>query len=107
LVKLADITKLGWPVAQPRFIRRPSARIRIERPFGSTNSSNCGLMLMRFMPSTFLRPAMSISLSKWPMFADDRLVLHLLMCSTVMIIRVARGGDEDVGGRTTSSSVVT
>jgi hypothetical protein len=25
LVKLFDITKLGWPVAQPRFSRRPSA----------------------------------------------------------------------------------
>ena len=27
-----DITKLGWPVAQPRFTRRPSASTRIERP---------------------------------------------------------------------------
>ena len=34
LVKEFDMTKLGWPVAQPRFTRRPSARRKIERPSG-------------------------------------------------------------------------
>jgi adenosylhomocysteinase len=65
--KEADITKLGWPVAHPRLSSRPSARIRTLCPSGKTHSSYWGLMLTCLMPSVFLRPAMSISLSKWPM----------------------------------------
>src|SRR5688572_31565107 len=30
LVNEADMTKLGWPVAQPRFIKRPSASTRMR-----------------------------------------------------------------------------
>ncbi len=32
--KELDITKLGWPVPQPRFTRRPSASRVMRLPFG-------------------------------------------------------------------------
>ena len=60
-VKLADITKLGWPVAQPRFTRRPCASRMMRLPLGISISSTCGLISSHFM---FLRPATWISLSK-------------------------------------------
>ena len=41
-----DITKLGWPVAQPRFTRRPSASRKIALPSANVYLSTCGLMLM-------------------------------------------------------------
>src|SRR5438128_2470850 len=54
------MTKLGWPVAQPRFSRRPSASTRMLWPSGNRQSSYCGLMLMRSIPAAFLRPAMDV-----------------------------------------------
>ena len=84
-VKLVDITKLGWPVAQPRFSSRPSARISTLWPSGNTNWSYWGLMLVRLMPGIFFRPAMSISLSKWPMLPTMALSFIRAMCSAVMI----------------------
>jgi hypothetical protein len=50
LVKLLLITKLGWPVAQPRFTRRPSASTIMLWPSGKVNWSTCGLMLIFSMP---------------------------------------------------------
>jgi len=47
LVNELLITNEGCPVAQPKFTRRPSARIKIEWPSGKVNLSTCGLMLVR------------------------------------------------------------
>merc|ERR1740123_2174169 len=46
LEKEADITKLGWPMAQPRLTRRPSARRIRFFPFCRVYLSTCGLMLV-------------------------------------------------------------
>ena len=50
LVKLDDMTKLGWPVAQPRLTSRPSARTITEWPSGKSQASTWGLMLVLAMP---------------------------------------------------------
>ena len=47
--------------------------------------SYCGLMFVCLMPGVFLRPAMSISLSKWPMLPTIALSFIFAMCSAVMI----------------------
>ena len=86
LVKLLRITKLGWPVAQPRFSSRPSARISTLCPSGNVHMSYCGLMFVFLMPWTFFSPAMSISLSKWPMLPTIALSFIFAMCSAVMML---------------------
>jgi hypothetical protein len=48
--------------------------------------SYCGLMLVFLMPGIFFRPAMSISLSKWPMLPTIALSFILAMCSAVMML---------------------
>jgi hypothetical protein len=40
LVKELDITKEGWPVAQPKFNNLPSAKIKIPWPSGNTHLSS-------------------------------------------------------------------
>ena len=107
LVKLADITKLGWPVAQPRLSSRPSARIITLWPSGKRHSSYCGLMLMRLMPLTFFSPAMSISLSKWPMLPTIALSFMRAMCSAVMMSRLPVAVMKMSAVATTFSSVFT
>src|SRR6059036_915602 len=120
------MTKLGCPVAHPRFSSRPSASTSTLWPSGKRHSSYCGLMLIFWMPGVFLSPAMSISLSKWPMLptialsfirraheadegqgdlvvevadvADDRLVLHPLHVPGGDDVEVAGRGDEEVRG---------
>jgi hypothetical protein len=87
-VKLALMTNDGWPVAQPRFSSRPSARIMTLWPSGKRNSSYCGLMLIRSMPGIFFSPAMSISLSKWPMLPTIALSFMRAMWSAVMTSRL-------------------
>ena len=42
-------------------------------------------MLIRSMPLNFFNPAMSISLSKWPMLPTIALSFIFAMCSTVMM----------------------
>ena len=69
----ALITKLGWPVALPRFSSRPSERMMIVLPSANTHWSTCGLMLTRSTSSAAIRPAMSISLSKCPMLPSTAL----------------------------------
>src|SRR4051812_28380907 len=90
LGKLADMTKLGWPVAQPRFMRRPSARRRTDFLVAlKVYMSYWGLMLVRWtlpLASSFSRPAMSTSLSKWPMLATMALSFIAAMWSAVMIL---------------------
>ena len=98
LVKELDITKLGCPVAQPRFNRRPSARMITAWPSGKTHLSTCGLMFTRSMPGTLARPAMSISLSKCPMLPTIAWCFMRLMCSARDDALVAGRADEDVGG---------
>ena len=78
------MTKLGWPVALPRFIRRPSESTMIELPEVNVHSWTCGLISVFWMPGTRARPAMSISLSKWPMLATIALFFIFVMCSAVM-----------------------
>ena len=65
-VKELDITKLGWPVAFPRFKSRPSDSTMIEWPSGKVHTSTCGLTVSRVTPGYAVSPDMSISLSKCP-----------------------------------------
>src|SRR5208283_6086659 len=54
----------SWPVALPRFTRRPSERRMIFLPSGNSISSTCGFTLLHLK----LRSAATwISESKWPM----------------------------------------
>jgi hypothetical protein len=64
LVNEELITNEGWPVAQPRFRRRPSARIMIERaalPGGEDPLVDWGLMLC-FFDARHLREAGHVDL---------------------------------------------
>ena len=85
LVNELLITKLGCPVALPRFSRRPSESRMIAWPSGNTHSSTCGLMLTRSIPGTRARPAMSISLSKCPMLPTIAWCFIRAMWSAVMM----------------------
>ena len=82
-----DMTNDGWPVALPRFIRRPSDSTMIESPSSKVHSCTCGLISCFVMPGTFARPAMSISLSKWPMLARIALFFICCMCSAVTTLK--------------------
>mmetsp|Transcript_46701 Transcript_46701/g.123968 ORF Transcript_46701/g.123968 Transcript_46701/m.123968 type:complete len:202 (-) Transcript_46701:829-1434(-) len=85
LVKEHDMTNEGWPVAQPRLSRRPSARMMTPWPSGKTKRSHWGLMFWRTTPGNLVRPAMSISLSKWPMLPTMALFFILDMWSAMMM----------------------
>jgi len=52
---------------------------------GEIHSSYCGLISLRLMPGIFLRPAMSISLSKWPMLPTMARCFILLICAALMM----------------------
>ena len=64
LVNELLMTKLGWPVAQPRLTSRPSASRMSRLPSGKMMWSTWGLMFSQGSERT---EAMSISESKWPM----------------------------------------
>mmetsp|Transcript_173391 Transcript_173391/g.421725 ORF Transcript_173391/g.421725 Transcript_173391/m.421725 type:complete len:312 (+) Transcript_173391:215-1150(+) len=83
LVKEFDITNDGWPVAQPRFSRRPSASMITPWPSSKMKRSTCGLIFSR--SHLAIRPAMSISLSKWPMLPTMALFFIFAMESKVMM----------------------
>ena len=50
--------------------------------------SYCGLMFVFLIPGTFFSPAMSISLSKWPMLPTIALSFIFAMCSAVMMLKL-------------------
>ena len=111
-VKLFDITKLGWPVAHPRFSSRPSASTMIECESrspsgGNTHSSTWGLMPSRFTPGMSASPAMSISLSKCPMFPTIALCFIRCMSAAVMMLWLPVAVMNRSAVSTTSSRVVT
>merc|ERR1719424_37552 len=83
LVNELDMTNDGWPVAQPRLSRRPSARTMTPWPSGKMYLSHCGLMFMRVV--AFSSASIWISLSKWPMLPTMALFFILDMCSRVMM----------------------
>merc|ERR1712087_259650 len=78
-----DMTKDGWPVAQPRLRRRPSARTMTPWPSGKVYLSHCGLMFIRVV--AFSSYSIWISLSKWPMLPTMALFFIFFMCSRVMM----------------------
>ena len=78
LAKLELITKLGWPVPQPRFTSRPLASRMIFLPSGKITWSTCGLISSHLH---FSSEAMSISLSKWPMLQTIAWSFIAAMCS--------------------------
>ena len=96
LAKLLLMTKLGCPVAQPRFTRRPSASRKILWPSGKVYLSTCGLMLVCFDAGEGVEPVHLDLVVEVADVTDDGLVLHLGMCSRVMTSHVAGGGDVDV-----------
>jgi len=107
LVKEFDITKLGWPVALPRLSSRPSDRMMIAWPSLNCHSSTCGLMIIRRMPGIRASPAMSISLSKWPMLPTMAWCFIRLMCSAVMMWKLPVALTKMSAVSTTSSSRAT
>src|SRR5205085_12417783 len=76
-----DITKLGWPVPQPRFTSRPLANRMIFLPSGKVMWSTCGLISSH---SYFSIDATSISLSKWPMLQTIAWSFIFVIVSCVM-----------------------
>jgi len=84
-VKEFDITKLGWPVAHPKFNNLPSAKIKTPCPSGNTHLSNYGLILTLTIPGHDLTPAISISLSKWPIFPTIALFFIYDICVAKII----------------------
>merc|ERR1711900_150020 len=106
-VKEQDITNEGCPVAQPKFRSRPLASTMTPCPSGKTKRSTCGLMLSTFMPSKPSRPAMSISLSKWPMLPTMALFFIFFMCSSVMILKLPVAEVKMSTSPTTDSSFTT
>merc|ERR1719506_2894958 len=102
-----DITNDGWPVAQPRFSRRPDASTITPWPSGKMKRSTCGLMLSILMPLKVSRPAMSISLSKWPMLPTIALFFIFSMCFTMMMSLLPVAVMKMSISPTTSSIVVT
>jgi hypothetical protein len=102
-----DITKLGWPVALPRLSSRPSDSTMIAWPSGKTHLSTCGLMLTRSIPPTRASPAMSISLSKWPMLPTIAWCFIRAMSAAVMMLKLPVAVMKMSAVSTTSSSVTT
>ena len=102
-----DITKLGCPVALPRFSSRPSERTITECPSGNAHSSTCGLIVIRRDARVAARPATSISLSKWPMLPTIAWCFIRPICSAVMMSRLPVALMKMSAVSTTSSSVVT
>ena len=95
LAKLLLITKLGWPVAQPRFTSRPSASMKMLLPSGNVYMSTCGLMLV----ASALGGVEAVHLDlvvEVADVADDGLVLHLLHVLERDDVAVAGAGDVDV-----------
>ncbi len=83
------ITNDGCPVALPRLSRRPSDSTMTDRSgrspsAGKVHSCTWGLISVRTIPGTAARPAMSISLSKCPMFPTIALSFIAAMWSTRM-----------------------
>ena len=72
------MTKLGWPVAQPRFTRRPSASMKMLLPPGKVYLSTCGLMLSLVTPLARVQAVHLDLVVEVADVADDGLVLHLL-----------------------------
>ena len=83
-------------MALPRFTSRPSDSRMMRLPSGNSISSTCGLTLCHLR---FFSAATWISLSKWPMLADDRAVLHRAHVVDGDDVDIAGRGDEDVGAR--------
>ena len=81
------MTKLGWPVALPRFIRRPSDSTMIELPEVNVHSWTCGLISVFWMPGTLAEAGHVDLVVEVADVGHDRLVLHL---------RHVLGGDDVV-----------
>ena len=79
----------------------------IEWPSGKRHSSTCGLMLIRSIPGVAARPAMSISLSKWPMLPTIALSFIRAMSAAVMMSLLPVAVTKMSAVSRTSSSVCT
>src|SRR5256714_7609860 len=112
LVTELDIAKLGCPVALPRFSSRPSDSTMIAwgctwPSAAKTHSSTCGLMVTLVIPGSLARPAMSISLSKWPMLPTMAWCFMRDMCSAVITFLLPVAVTKMSACSTMSSIVVT
>ena len=136
LVKELLITKLGWPMAQPRFTRRPSANRITWRPLGSSKRSTYNYMFDNLWLSvrliwseeagieqegdeeltwglivSFLHldssHAQSTSQSKWPMLQQMALSFIAIKCSGRIISQQPVAVTKMLVRATASSKVVT
>ena len=79
----------------------------IEWPSENIHSSTWGLMLIRSTPSVVSRPAMSISLSKWPMLPTIAWCFMRAICSALITSLLPVAVMKMSAVSTTSSSVRT
>ncbi len=79
----------------------------IAWPSPNCHSSTCGLMICRRMPGIRASPAMSISLSKWPMFPTIAWCFIIRIWSAVMTSRLPVAVTKMSAVVTTSSSRAT
>ena len=92
------ITKLGWPVAQPRLTRRPSASTRMAWPSGKVHRSVPGLSWSRVGAAAGQAGHVDLAVEVADV-ADDGVVLHLVHVVDGDDPVVAGGRHEDVGRR--------
>ena len=79
----------------------------IEWPSAKTHSSTCGLMVLRRTPGVRCSPAMSISLSKWPMLPTIAWCFIRAMSAARMMSLLPVAVMKMSAVSTTSSRVVT
>ena len=104
-MKEFDITNEGWPVAQPRFTRRPSASTKIECPSGKVNLSTCGLILV-FHGARLFEPRHLYLVVEVADVADDRLIAHPLHMLQRDDVAIARAGHENIAFAESALSTV-
>ena len=76
-------------------------------PSAKRHSWTCGLISMRSTPSSLARPAMSISLSKWPMLPTIAWCFIRSICEAEMTSLLPVAVMKMSAVSTTSSSVAT
>ena len=87
------MTKLGWPVAQPRLTSRPCARTMRRLPSGKIDLVDLRLHLFPLVVAQARDRDLAVEMAD---VADDGAVLHVAHVVERDDVDIAGGGDEDV-----------